>query len=179
MKCDICRKQQAVFFVRTPSSELHLCEACAKKQGFSSSVPKKTNESESTLINIFAGILNTESSESNSAAVCPHCGISRLEIRKTGRVGCAYCYTQFSADVAARRRSEGGFLSYTGSMPDSYETGAGEEVEKQTFSELEKKKNAGEIKALREELRLSVEREDYENAACIRDRLRDLEGKSE
>ncbi len=174
MKCDICREQQAVFFVRTSSSELHLCESCAKKQGYHFS-SRKTGGGESSLIDIFAGILSTES---NSVHACPNCGILRSEIRRTGRAGCACCYTQFSTDVASLRREEGGLLAYTGSLPESYGAASVEDSGKRPASGVDagESSRAAEIKFLQDELRLSVGREDYEKAAYLRDRLKELEG---
>ena len=115
MYCDLCRKEQAVFFVRTSNGELHVCEACARRRGISTDGKKNGNEGKSNLTAIFSSILRAGAEE--TSGVCRRCGMSRMEVTKTGKVGCPHCYDVFSMEVAARLHAEGGVLSYNGAMP--------------------------------------------------------------
>lgn len=201
MYCDLCRKEQAVFFVRTSNGELHVCEACARRRGISTDGKKNGNEGKSNLTAIFSSILRAGAEE--TSGVCRRCGMSRMEVTKAGKVGCPHCYDVFSMEVAARLHAEGGVLSYNGAMPknvrfpgtESYPEkqagGAPEKAENASgeftaaagafFSALPggEKKTAEPVHLLREELRAAVLQEDYERAAVLRDRLKEAEGRHE
>lgn len=77
---------------------------------------------------------------------CPACGFTLDAFRKTSRFGCPDCYTVFARELETE-------------LPASADAGA---------------PPADERRELEEQLREAISREDYEQAAALRDRLRSL-----
>ena len=92
---------------------------------------------------------------------CPECGLSIAALARTGRVGCAHCYSHFARAIAPYIRRVHGTAAHTGSIPGS----AG--------PEMRKKRRALELKA---ELQRAVDAQEYERCAALRDEIRGLEG---
>jgi len=91
---------------------------------------------------------------------CPDCGIRLVDMRKTGRVGCARCYEAFRKQILPLLKRVHGAVEHTGSRP----AGAPPRIE---------------LNQLREELRRAIEAEDFEQAARLRDRIGTRAGKAE
>ena len=93
MDCQKCSSKPAtVFLTHVAEGGLQrtdLCEECAKKAG--AMHPSGFFEEKS----IFA----RSPEKSTSAIKCPACGYSSEDLQKTGRVGCASCYEQFSGSL--------------------------------------------------------------------------------
>lgn len=94
---------------------------------------------------------------------CPSCGTSYGEFRKSGLLGCADCYKAFKQSINIVLGNIHGSSEYKGKIP----TGRNAE-----YTALKAKR---EIITLREQLAAAVRLENYEQAAVIRDRIRDLE----
>jgi protein arginine kinase activator len=82
------------------------------------------------------------------------------DFRKQGKLGCAECFQAFEKDVKAIVSQMAARPHHAGRLPRSFAEQAGAGA-------------AGDT--LREELREAVEREDYEEAARLRDRLREMD----
>ncbi|MAE71232.1 MAG: hypothetical protein CME06_12295 [Gemmatimonadetes bacterium] len=97
---------------------------------------------------------------------CPSCGSAYADIRRKGLLGCAICYDTFELEVAEllrRIHSEG---RHRGKTPTLIEESGGA-VEATDPSKV--------LSLLKGELREAVGREAYEQAARLRDRIRELE----
>jgi len=161
MKCEICGLKDAVIHIRQIQKdlvhELHICEECAQEKGLI-----REEESELPISNLLSGLLEgkdvTGASEVKEA--CPRCGLKASEFRKQGKLGCPACFKAFEKDVKAIISQMAARPRHTGKVPRTLviEQGAGVRGE-----------------GLRDELREAVEREEYELAARLRDRLRELE----
>ncbi len=101
---------------------------------------------------------------------CPSCGSTYAEIRRTGVLGCAVCYTTFRMQIegllqrihgAARHRGKAPAAAFAGST-----TAAGE-VDAEAAGRL--------LARLKSQLRVAVEMEAFEDAAALRDRIRGIE----
>ncbi|MBI1325503.1 hypothetical protein GC170_20250 [bacterium] len=92
--------------------------------------------------------------DSGSNRKCPYCGLDTKGFRTTGRLGCPLDYDTFAAEIAPVFRSSQAASLHVGKWP------------KRGPSRFEALK-------LQFELRLAIERQDYETAAMIRDRMRD------
>lgn len=159
MKCDMCRERTAVIFVqqisRDSSVELHLCEACAKLRGFSTT----ENKIDISLGGIFHDVVDSRSSGEVKENTCPVCGFSLQDIRKQLRTGCADCYQHFRGEIISILRREGFEVSYQGALPTKLEAFVTPKADPEN---------------LRKELQKALEHEDYELAAYYRDRLKTL-----
>jgi protein arginine kinase activator len=161
MKCEVCGLKDAVIHIRQMQKdlvhELHICEDCAQEKGLI-----REEESELPIANLLSGLLEgkdvTGASEVKDA--CPRCGLKASEFRKQGKLGCPECFHAFEKDVRAIVSQMAARPRHTGRLPSAMT------IERDTASHGDN---------LREELREAVEREEYELAARIRDRLRELE----
>ncbi|AEE16432.1 UvrB/UvrC motif-containing protein [Treponema brennaborense] len=156
MKCDICGTEDAVMMIQQVSenakTELHLCLKCAAERG----VQSKDGKIEMSLAGLFEGITAAK----NAARLCPVCGRSLGDIRKTGLTGCPECYNIFASEIAESMRAQGLTGPYTGSMPGRLAN----------FRSV-----LTDRMFLRSKLDESVAAEDYEKAAVYRDRLKALD----
>lgn len=139
--------------------ERHLCEQHAREAGVfqsqsfaaSGQVVKKVVMSKSGL---------AQQAEA-AASSCPNCGLTFAEFRQDGLLGCSKCYESFSDRlVPLLRRAHDGGDHHTGKIPKRVGTG---------YARQER------LTVLRKQLKESVDLEQYEKAAAIRDQIRELE----
>ena len=96
-----------------------------------------------------------------SKTTCPVCGLSYLEFRSQGRLGCPMDYNVFKKGLLPLIEKMHGSSQHVGKIPAN----AGVEIVKKN-----------ELIQLRKELNESVGKEDYERAAQIRDKIYELSG---
>ena len=163
MKCESCKKKLATVhlteIVGNEKKEKHFCEDCA--QDITNHFPKAPSPSD-----ILANLINQVSPEIRemSKMVCPVCGLSYLEFRSHGRLGCPMDYNVFKKGLLPLLERMHGSAQHVGKVPTNVST------------EIIKK---NELIKLRKELNESVEKEDYERAAQIRDKIYELSGNVE
>jgi len=92
--------------------------------------------------------------------VCRSCGMGLPDALQEGRVGCAVCYEQFGPQLDAYLEARHAGLEHRGKTPHL------DNAREQARTELQTKR------AL---LRSALETENYEDAAVLRDAIRDLE----
>jgi protein arginine kinase activator len=140
--------------------ELHICEDCARDKGLI-----REEDAELPVTNLLAGLLDgpeVEAGASKPAPSCSRCGTKLADFRKTGRVGCAQCFQAFESDLRAILSQVAARPRHAGRLPA---LPAADSAAARTDRE-----------GLRGELRSAVESEDYERAALLRDRLREIDG---
>lgn len=167
MICQSCNQREAnvhiTKIINGVKTEMHLCDECAKKQdisggnAFSFSSPMSFQNILEGFFEMMGGVPNQiESLE------CPVCHMTIDDFRKTGRLGCGNCYKTFEDDVTPLIRRIHGNIQHTGKVPG------------RTGGELKIKRD---IDVLREQLKNAINSEEYENAAKIRDQIKELEQK--
>ena len=164
MICDICGKNPATVhlteIVDDQMSELHLCEECARKKS-------SQMESQFGLSDLLAGLADFEKPSEEKETVtlkCPNCGLTYKDFKKVGRFGCSECYTTFRKFLVPLLKRIHGSGSHTGKTP----------VKIVTAKPSRKKVD---IQELRARLQKAVESEAYEEAARIRDQIKQLQEK--
>jgi protein arginine kinase activator len=161
MKCEICGLKEAVIHIRQMQKdllhELHICEDCAQEKGLI-----REEDSELPIANLLSGLLEGKDAAGSHEVkdACPGCGLKSSEFRKQGKLGCTECFHAFDKDVRAIVSQMAARPRHTGKLP-------------RVVPVAERPPRTGD--GLREELREAVEREDYELAAALRDRLQELE----
>ncbi len=95
---------------------------------------------------------------------CPVCGITFLEFRKQGRLGCPHDYVCFADELEPLLANIHGEIHHAGKVPRQSASGA----EQQT-----------QLIRMRREMKEAVTKEDYERASELRDEIRTLEQKRE
>jgi protein arginine kinase activator len=112
---------------------------------------------------------------------CSVCNMSFSEFSKTGRLGCSNCYKVFRNELNPILRRIHGSIEHKGKTPvrgvpgtpkKTENTKAAQENEEAAKSEV----NCNELERLKTELNEAIKTEEYEKAAVIRDKIKELEG---
>lgn len=157
--CQRCKKNTATVhltdIVKNEKRERHLCEKCASEEGVTVKQQVPINE-------LLADFVMEQSGARELAKLtCPECGMSFLEFRNSGLLGCPSDYDAFAkALVPLLERAHEGASQHKGKSA----TRGGADREKQR-----------QVAALQRQLAEAVEKEDYELAAKLRDRMKALE----
>lgn len=156
MKCEKCQKNEASVFYREiingKETRLTLCPACAREREEESGLSFKSLFSNSLFKSSFPQVV-TEKEK------CPLCGLTSDDVARLGKVGCPACYGAFEAYLAPNLRRLHGSVVHRGRAPARLR---------------QERKEKSEIEKLEGELRASIEKEDYENAARLRDKIREM-----
>ncbi len=166
MLCQNCGKNEATTHIKQiingDMAESHLCSDCAAHLGYSDMFSGfGLNLSE--LFGGFLGDMMPTLSAGNSPR-CPKCGTSFDEIVRDGRVGCADCYRTFYDRLLPSIQRIHGKIKHSG------KTVAAASVEPKVETREEK------IEKLRAAMNEAVAKQEFEEAAKIRDEIKALEG---
>lgn len=162
MKCQNCEAEATIFYKEVIDGqlrEMQLCESCAAEKGFHLVVEQNKLNIASQFI-WMAENLYPESAAKVGAVQCPSCGMRYSHFARTGRLGCAGCYSAFEVQLRQILRRVHGSTRHKGKAPRTSD-GRGE--------------RRRDLVRLREELNRAVEREEFEEAARLRDAIRVLE----
>jgi protein arginine kinase activator len=169
MKCERCKHNDATIhlseIVKDVKSEVHLCEHCARDVGlntrssnFSLSLPEML-----TFLNV------DDLSDYGDNRLCAKCGCTFLEYKREGKLGCSDCYLHLEeeieavvADYYAEKHYKGKKPLYNDPIPQILPAPA---------IKVKDKINIDELLA---QLEHAVSGENYEEAALLRDRIRDI-----
>jgi protein arginine kinase activator len=159
MKCNKCPKAATLHITEIISEdqveELHLCEDCAHKYLYE---PNQKGAAKAG-----AGISAEEIEEAGAGVMnreCPVCGMKFIDFRNTGRLGCPHDYEAFKEELTPLLENIHGETRHCGKTPRRLPQ------TRQTQSELVQ---------LRKQLLQAISKEAYEEAAQLRDRIRQLE----
>ncbi len=162
MKCDGCGQKDAVIHIQqimgSEILELHLCEACAHERGISS----KEDKIELSLSSLLNGLIDDELSPKKveEKKVCPRCEKKYSDFKQDGVLGCSDCYTVFRREISTLLNKMTGTSQHKGKYPKRLKT------YKTFFIDRE---------GLKHKLKIAIEHEEYEKAALLRDKIRELE----
>ena len=160
MKCNKCPKAATLHITEIVSDEqveeLHLCEDCAHKYLYEPNQKGLAKAGVATgaedVEEAGAGLMNRE---------CPVCGMKFIDFRNTGRLGCPHDYEAFKEELTPLLENiHGDPARHCGKTPRRLPQ------TRQTQSELAQ---------LRKQLAQAINKEAYEEAARLRDRIRQLE----
>lgn len=190
MLCQICNKNPATIHIQEvvngKKQSLHLCLSCAGKRSFDhaaldgmdlAELMNSLEQSISEMGLVPFKDLTRESSDSGEQIPdlsCPVCKWSLAQFRKTGHLGCMNCYDVFTDSLKARLLELHRSAIHTGKLPELDRSAKylspkdilpGQTIEDDI--ELQ-------IAALERDMKQSVQREEYELAAQIRDRIQTL-----
>ncbi|MFP4456102.1 MAG: UvrB/UvrC motif-containing protein [Clostridia bacterium] len=162
MKCERCHVNEAsvkmVRIINNKKEEIYLCEECAQKENAFSF--GNQGFSVSDFLSSFMGfnpqkqIYERETSEKT----CEKCNMTWDEFRRNSRLGCDECYETFKDRLMPMIRQIHGHTEHQGRIPP-----------------LEGEQKKHKLKKLKEKLQLAIIDERYEDAATIRDEIKELE----
>ncbi|MFH1380858.1 MAG: UvrB/UvrC motif-containing protein [Candidatus Omnitrophota bacterium] len=165
MKCDSCNKKEATVhlteIINNQVTKLHLCEECARKKSHQM-------EEHFGLADLLSGLadlvppMEKEADAREKQLKCPDCGFTFYNFRKMGRLGCPKCYETFNRQLSPLLNKIHGSDAHIGKVV--------------TNKEIVQDKEAllGELKS---KLVNSIQLEEFEEAARLRDQIRALERK--
>ncbi len=159
MKCQKCTKAATLHITEIITEEqieeLHLCEECAHKYLYEPQL--KSNGSKPSL----PSLEDLEGGEPElMSRECQICGIKFVDFRNTGRLGCPHDYVEFREELTPLLENIHGETKHCGKSPRR---------------QPQTQQMQNELIQLRKQLLQAVNKEAYEEAAKIRDRIRQLE----
>jgi protein arginine kinase activator len=169
MLCQECESKPATLhftkIINGEKTEYHICENCAREKG--ELIPGSSNGF--SIHNLLSGLLDFDPGSKGSIGSskaqpvrCEQCGLTYSQFSKIGRFGCSSCYKYFADRLDPLLKRVHGNIIHVGKVP--VRTGG-------------RIKYQREIERLKREMQLKIEREEFEAAASIRDRIRELERK--
>ncbi len=167
MKCERCQKNEATVFYREningKETKAHLCSKCAQEKEKENGAVWQDFFGGNLLGSVFAPI-NRRSEAPTESEKCSLCGSTFAFIQKNGKVGCSKCYESFASYLEPTLKRLHGTAAHRGRVPHKY------------MEKLSAKREAEQLEA---ELKSAVEREEYEKAAELRDKLREIRNRGE
>ncbi len=162
MLCDKCKQRPACVhitkIINNQKTEQHLCDICAAESGDAMLTAESMFSVQDFLKGMFSSGIVPQQKEHNYE--CENCGLSYNDFSRVGKFGCSECYKYFGDQVTPLIRRIHGTRGHTGKVPKK---AGGMLVVKQQLAQL------------REELTRCINNEEYEQAAVIRDRIKELE----
>ena len=159
MLCDICKKNEATVhltqIIDNKMLKVDLCDGCSKTKG----IQETTGFS---LADLQVGLGSGDEISGDANVKCTVCGFTQADFKKTGRLGCSACWASFEQGLAPLLKAMHKSERHVGKVP-------GKAAHTLVITE--------QIKDLAGELDKAVRGEKYEDAAHIRDQIRELESK--
>jgi len=164
--CDICGIREATIkftqVINKKKKEMHICKVCAEEKGYTNPLSGFPKIIGGLILGIMGELPETTKRE-HIDLKCDYCQLSWDEFQDKGLLGCGHCYKSFTGPLKKLLRKMHGSNKHIGNRP------AGQRVVG-TKDELDR---------LRTELKRAIKAENYESAAELRDRIRDIEANFE
>lgn len=164
MICSICKKREAVLHIQENSpggvKTVSLCLECAAVKGFNI-----RNEDVGALFMKFVtNIFGTPADKTIDLSSlkllglkCPYCGKSLESAIEEHKVGCSYCFNEFSKIIDIMLFKYNNSLDYKGALPVEIDI---------------RRKYKLQMLDLKRELRRNIKIENFKEAAVIRDKIK-------
>ncbi len=180
MLCDNCKENEATVkyteIINGDKKEMHLCEECSHKLGID-------NISFNMPINFqsfFGGLLDDYGEEEFMPLLntvkelkCDNCNLTYDEFVNQGKFGCEECYDTFSNKIDSLLKRLHGSSKYVGRKALNSNS---KNIERNNKVEEKKKSKETKLEKLQNDLKKAIEEERYEDAAKIRDEIKNTQG---
>lgn len=158
MLCDYCQKNEATNLLKQTVNGsqklLHVCDSCAHSMMFSNLL------SDFSINNMFTHGFT----QSRPKKMCDKCGSTLDEIMSSAKVGCDRCYEAFAGELSRSIEKMHGKSVHTGKVPSS------------SSGKIQKKRL---LEKYKDELKQLIEEQRFEEAAKVRDKIKELESKAQ
>jgi protein arginine kinase activator len=164
MLCTICKEKPATVhltqIVGDKMQKLDLCEDCAKTKGIND--PTSFGLADLDLMLGLGASQQLEQAAGGVELKCPRCGFTQADFKKSGRLGCPECYKTFADGLAGLLKTMHKGTRHTGKAPEALRA---------------TRENADKLKTLQTKLARAIKDENYEQAALLRDEIKQLTGR--
>ena len=162
MTCNVCGTNEATIhlteIVNEQMIEIHLCEGCAQEKG----TEFKAHFNVSDLLTGLNDLAQEMTGPGKMVIKCPNCGLTYEEFGRTGRLGCAECYEAFSKLLMPLIKRVQHATQHIGKRPSRLSAPV---------------RLNHDLRELQNRLEKSIEHEEFEEAARLRDQIKQLEEK--
>jgi protein arginine kinase activator len=164
MLCTICKEKPATVhltqIVGDKMQKLDLCEDCAKTKGIND--PTSFGLADLDLMLGLGASQQLEQAAGGVELKCPRCGFTQADFKKSGLLGCPECYKTFADGLAGLLKTMHKGTRHTGKAPEALRA---------------TRENADKLKTLQTKLARAIKDENYEQAALLRDEIKQLTGR--
>ncbi|MCR5638810.1 MAG: UvrB/UvrC motif-containing protein [Lachnospiraceae bacterium] len=188
MLCEVCKMRDAKIcyteIINGQKREQYLCEECAAKR--TSIMKNPFADGSFSLGGLLAGLISKELNKASSGdkrkteieskvdadkeeLCCSECGMTLKEFRDTGKFGCPNCYKTFEPFFSKNIKIIQATDRHCGKYPKNYKDIAEKAGKEKAEGKAEELSN---VEMLSIRLQQAVEREDFEEAAKIRDEIK-------
>ncbi len=159
MLCSICKEKPATVhltqIVGDKMQKLDLCEDCAKSKGVN-------DPSGFALADLMLGLgaaQEIEQAAGGAELKCARCGFSQADFKKSGRLGCPECYKTFAEGLEGLLKTMHKGTRHEGKVPAALRTS---------------REQSDRLKLLQKKLAKAIEQEKFEEAAQLRDEIKQI-----
>ncbi len=159
MLCCICKEREAtVHYTKIDGDKVQkvdLCEECSKTKGINDPVGFE-------LADLLLGLGAAKEIEQTAGGIeikCPRCGFTQADFKKAGRLGCSECYKTFAEGLEGLLKTMHKGTRHVGKVPDSMR---------------QSRELSDKLKSLQKKLTKAVEDENFEQAAALRDEIKQM-----
>lgn len=157
MQCCVCKEKEAtVHYTQIDGGKiqkLDLCEECAKVKGVN-------DPGGFALADLLMGLgasQEMEQAAGGSELKCPRCGFTQADFKKAGRLGCPDCYKTFAEPLGGLLKTMHKGTRHVGKVPEALR---------------QNREVPDRLNLLQKRLAKAVEAEDFEQAAILRDEIK-------
>ena len=162
MLCCICKEKEATVHLTQIAGDkmqkVDLCEECAKTKG--------VNDPQGfSLADLLLGLGASQEIEQASGGAeirCAKCGFTQADFKKAGRLGCPECYKTFSEALDGLLKTMHKGTRHVGKVPEAFR---------------QERDLSDRLRLLQRKLAKAIEQEDFEQAAILRDQIKQLSTK--
>jgi protein arginine kinase activator len=154
LKCSHCNNPATVHLTQIVNNKIikvDLCEACAQAQGV-------TDPAGFSLADMLSKS-ELSPAKGEPQVTCPSCGLTSVEFRRSGRLGCASCFEAFGALIRPALEDMHAGTVHKGKTP---------------HIALSRQNRQAELHGLENALQRAIAEEAYEDAAKYRDQIHAL-----
>lgn len=159
MLCEVCKHEEATVhltqIISGKMQKVDLCEKCAKEKG----VADPAGFSLADML-LGLGAADEIKTADSDESICPNCGFTQPDFKKTGRLGCPQCYNTFAEGLGVILKDMHKGTTHHGKIPSK-------------MAKMQLYQNR--LRELHTELQQAVQQERYEEAASLRDQISLLE----
>jgi len=161
MLCSICKEKPATVhltqIVGDKMQKLDLCEDCAKAKGIND--PTSFGLADLDLVLGLGASQEIEQAAGGLELKCPRCGFTQADFKKSGRLGCPECYQTFAEGLGSLLKTMHKGTRHVGKAPAALR---------------QSRDLSDRLKTLQNKLAKAIKDEDFEQAALLRDEIRQI-----